>query len=202
MPFEYPTAAHARIHGPKGYTNYKSFKPWLRDEFVFHCVYCLERERWSIYGASSFSVDHVKAKVDYPELKCDYENLIYACVRCNSWKNDTEELPDPTQTPYGNLIEIRNGRAVAIDPLGRVIIDHLHLDEDPVVTTRRKMNNLIQAWLKYPDDDKIAEMFFDHFSFPDDLPRLDNRRVENSRPAGVSQSHRARKNAGTLPDIY
>src|SRR5436309_202187 len=40
-PFAYPHEAHQRRHGPAGYTNYQSYKPWLRDEFAFRCVYCL-----------------------------------------------------------------------------------------------------------------------------------------------------------------
>ena len=35
---EYPTDRHERQHGSLGYTDYKSFKPWLRDEFRFRCV--------------------------------------------------------------------------------------------------------------------------------------------------------------------
>jgi hypothetical protein len=44
--FQYPRQAHVRRHGPLGYVNYQSYKPWLRDEFEFRCVYCLWRERW------------------------------------------------------------------------------------------------------------------------------------------------------------
>ena len=43
--FPYPAAAHVRLHGPQ-YTESASYKPWLRDEFAFRCVYCLWRERW------------------------------------------------------------------------------------------------------------------------------------------------------------
>src|SRR5438874_575576 len=46
MPFKFATAPHARKHGPGGYETYQAYKDWLRDEFTFRCVYCLERERW------------------------------------------------------------------------------------------------------------------------------------------------------------
>jgi hypothetical protein len=45
MAFVYPTTPYSRRHGPLGYTDYKVFKPWLRDEFSFYCVFCLVRER-------------------------------------------------------------------------------------------------------------------------------------------------------------
>jgi hypothetical protein len=34
-PFSYPTTPHVRRHGPQGYADYASFRPWLRDEFTF-----------------------------------------------------------------------------------------------------------------------------------------------------------------------
>ena len=45
-PFSYPESAHVRKHGPDGYAHYENYRPWLRDEFRFRCVYCLEREQW------------------------------------------------------------------------------------------------------------------------------------------------------------
>jgi hypothetical protein len=44
--FDYPVGTHVRRHGPQGYLDYKHYKPWLRDEFSFRCVYCLCRETW------------------------------------------------------------------------------------------------------------------------------------------------------------
>ena len=34
-PFRYPPAPYARRHGPQGYADYGSFRPWLRDEFSY-----------------------------------------------------------------------------------------------------------------------------------------------------------------------
>ena len=45
--FTYPPEPHLRKHAPAGYKNYPEYKPWLRDEFEFRCVYCLQREMWS-----------------------------------------------------------------------------------------------------------------------------------------------------------
>ncbi len=36
--FVYPTLPHVRRHGPRGYADYPSYRPWLRDEFAFRCV--------------------------------------------------------------------------------------------------------------------------------------------------------------------
>ena len=48
IPFMYPGQSHVRRHGPAGYADYKRYRPWLRDEFTFRCVYCLKRERWGL----------------------------------------------------------------------------------------------------------------------------------------------------------
>jgi hypothetical protein len=44
MIFDYPEPKADRRHGPAKYTSYEYYRPWLRDEFAFRCVYCLKRE--------------------------------------------------------------------------------------------------------------------------------------------------------------
>src|SRR5438874_5606389 len=99
MPFQYFRTPHTRRHGPEGYVQYESYKDWLRDEFTFRCVYCLERERW--HDQASFGVDHVlpKGVAGFAHLVCVYRNLVYACNRCNSIKQD-EILLDPCTTAF------------------------------------------------------------------------------------------------------
>src|SRR5713101_4457496 len=72
MPFIFADAPHVRKHGPGGYERYQTYKDWLRDEFTFRCVYCLERERWYPSGHAGFGVDHVKPKgvANYAHLIC------------------------------------------------------------------------------------------------------------------------------------
>ena len=38
MLFRAAETPHVRCHAPKGYQDYRSYKPWLRDEFPFRCV--------------------------------------------------------------------------------------------------------------------------------------------------------------------
>jgi hypothetical protein len=90
--FQYPTEPLHRRHGPRGYATYKSYKPWLRDEFSFRCAYCLCREQWEPNGQDVFSVEHIQPQARYPEQATDYDNLIYACAVCNAYRHD-ELLP-------------------------------------------------------------------------------------------------------------
>jgi len=105
-PFAYPPAPHIRRHGPTGYVDYVSFKPWLRDECICRCVYCLSRETWYPNGVAGFSVDHVEPQVLRPDLVTVYINLVYACNRCNSIKREVTLLPDPTKIALGDLLSV------------------------------------------------------------------------------------------------
>src|SRR5258707_15885789 len=95
-----------RRHGPYGYPNYKLHKPWLRDEFEFRCVFCLCRESWGPMGQHVFSVDHFKPKSRYPNLELDYDDLLYACVRCNTLKRDSELLTHPCEKGLGQDVKL------------------------------------------------------------------------------------------------
>jgi hypothetical protein len=47
-------------------TDYESYRPWLRDEFAFRCVYCLTRETWGpltgVYELDQFVAAAIQPK--------------------------------------------------------------------------------------------------------------------------------------------
>src|SRR5437870_168701 len=106
---QYPAKPLQRRHGPNGYADYRLYKPWLRDDFGFRCVYCLCRERWEPNGHYAFSVDHVAPQVTHPERACDYDNLLYACSICNA---------------------CRQGRPLPVDPCSEAMAAHLRTLDD------------------------------------------------------------------------
>ena len=77
-PFTYPPTAHVRRHGPGGYVDYASYRPWLRDEFAFRCVFCLRREQWG-RALAEFEIDHLVPVSIRPDQGTDYDNLLLAC---------------------------------------------------------------------------------------------------------------------------
>ena len=81
--FEYPKQLHSRRHGPDGYRDYESYRDWLRDEFMFRCVYCLDREQWNGREAG-FHIDHFIPVAMNESRRLDYDNLLYACASCNT----------------------------------------------------------------------------------------------------------------------
>jgi hypothetical protein len=131
MPFVYPDRPHARKHGPAGYRNYQKFKPWLRDDFQFRCVYCLERERWYPSGHAAFGVDHVLPK-SAPANRARiaaYGNLVYACNRCNSAKRE-RLLLDPCAAALAEHVRIADdGMIEALTRQGRRLVRLLGLNK-------------------------------------------------------------------------
>jgi hypothetical protein len=181
--FIYAPEPHQRKHGPTGYPNYKEYKPWLRDEFTFRCVYCMERELWYPDRDASFSADHVEPQKDAPLRVCDYTNLVYSCTRCNSYKRRVR-LIDPTAVGFGMHLRVdeKTGciHVVQINGKpsreGELIVRLLHLNEDPAISNRRYAIDLLALKRDFPDDERVLRLFLQYFGYPEDLPDLRGRR--------------------------
>lgn len=172
MVFRYPRNARERRHGPRGYADYQSHKPWLRDEFEFRCVYCQCRERWFPDGDDSFSVDHVIPRSRAPELACEYENLAYACCRCNSAKQDALGVPDPCQQPYGIHVEVlADGTIRGLTPQGTFLIRACRLDRPKLTEFRCGILELFRV-LQNRGGKDASQLQRRFFGFPLNLPNL------------------------------
>ncbi|MBI1902220.1 MAG: HNH endonuclease [Planctomycetia bacterium] len=132
--FTYPAQPHERRHGPQGYASYTSYRPWLRDEFSFRCVYCLLREPWARHG--SLDIDHFLAVAHNPGKVNDYDNLLYACTTCNSAKGD-RLMPDPTSVLTSGAVHVaEDGSIHAANPEAARLIELLGLDSAPATEFR------------------------------------------------------------------
>jgi hypothetical protein len=202
--FAYPSTEHQRRHGPRGYTGYRAYKPWLRDEFMFRCVYCLSRERWYPNGHEEFAVDHSIPQAAAPDEARDYDNLVYACQSCNRNRQDAELPIDPGRTPLAvHLTVARDGKVQALTHEGRWLERTCHLNRPLLVSFRRRMFGLIEfvTTRGQPDDEAIV---CDLLGFPDRLPDLAARRppAGNTRPEGIADSYFARRQRSELPRVY
>lgn len=196
--FAYPSKPHLRRHGPSGYVDYKSFKPWLRDEFTFRCAYCLVRERWCHSGAAAFGVDHLLPKSRRPDLICAYDNLLYVCNRCNSAKRLSEVL-DPCSKALADHMQIsRDGAVVAKTREGQHVIDTFNLNYATATEFRKRKMDILESC----HESGRNRIVLDELAFPNDLPRLDVCRCENSRPDGVELSFFEQRIRGELPRTY
>jgi len=204
VPFDYPTAHHVRRHWPLGYAEYRAFKPWLRDEFTFRCVYCLHRERWQPRGSDYFGVEHILPKSSHPSLECEYENLLYACNGCNSCRQDDSITLDPCGDVLArHLLVEDDGTIRGLTTDGMRLIQILRLDRNELTTFRGWYLETV-AELRRSASADAPRLLAQLLSFPDDLPNLAslNPPAGNGLSAGVRESAYELRLLGRLPSTY
>jgi hypothetical protein len=197
-PFVYPAQPHQRRHGPRGYAGYESYRQWLRDEFSFRCVYCLNREQWVI-AKGAFAIDHFAPTSLTPQRLTEYDNLLYACVACNLTRGN-QRIPNPLDHLLASTVEVQaDGLMAATTLASQEITEVLHLNDPVYVVRRRNMITLLGELEKRRRD--LCDIWL---GYPDDLPDLARLRppAGNQRPQGILESHYARRIRGALPAIY
>ena len=204
-PFAYPSEPHVRRHGPSGYAEYGSYKPWLRDEFTFRCVYCLSRETWYPNGTAGFAVEHLMPQSSRPDLATVYGNLVYACNRCNSIKRDATRVPDPAQVAFASLLFVDEiGRIRGLTDEGGRLIDLLRLDSDSATRVRLENIMVLRAKQLHPEDTVIDTIFRTAFGYPADIEDLRGLHPpgRNSVAGSEQDCYFARRSRGELPPVY
>ena len=202
--FAHALVPHERRHEPRGYKPYDGYKPWLRDEYTFRCVYCLERELWYPDRAASFSVEHIIPQSEDATLISEYTNLVYACTRCNSARRDGPVL-DPTKVAFGDhIIPGDDGILIGLTPDGQALIYLLKLNENPAIEVRRKYLAILSLREKYPTDLEVASLYLQEFGYPDDMPDLRTKRppLGNNWSGSEESCYFARREKGSLPATY
>ena len=196
--FEYPTEPHTRRHGPAGYSDFNSYRDWLRDDFTFRCVYCLHREQWYKRGAT-FHIDHwIPLKVN-ADGKCEYSNLLYACATCNEAKKAILGVPDPCEVAFYDCLRVMaDGRIESLNDDGEKLRQALRLDSESNVRWRSRYMRILKA-LMTSDPGLYQELM----GFPEDLPDLRKKLVpDNTKPEGAANCYFALRERGELPAMY
>ena len=197
-PFTYPSSPHIRRHGPMGYANHASYRPWLRDEFSFRCVYCLLREQWGrLRGV--FDIDHFLPIGIQPNPVNEYDNLVYACTTCNLTKQALV-IPDPLAVLINSNVHLSEDGTIKADtPEAACLIESMGLDSEELVEFRMTWIGIIALAARCDPELHLRLM-----GFPSDLPDLKKLMPPggNSRPEGVEESYHERKERGELPNFY
>lgn len=195
--FRYRQQPLVRRHGPAGYSGYRSYRPWLRDEFTFRCVYCLIREQWGRV-TGEFDVDHFAPQPVDPNQRDTYDNLLYACQTCNQRKQ-AGVLPDPCRALTSETTRVYpDGSIAGLTPDANVIIRVLCLNSPRWIRWRRMWIRILELAAE-KDEHLLRELL----GFPADLPNLRLLRApQNSRPRGVDDSYFARRKRGDLPELF
>lgn len=99
----------------------KTNKKYLAIDFDHRCAYCDDLD--SVYaGRESYAVEHFAPKEKFPKLEYTYDNLLYACRFCNTFKSDDW----PSDSPTVNIVGDRG----YIDPCTNEYYEHLDRDEN------------------------------------------------------------------------
>jgi len=201
--FCYPMEPHRRKHGPAGYTDYESYRDWLRDEFSYRCVFSLIREKW-IGRPGNFDIDHFQPRAERPDFTCEYDNLLYLSHQSNLIRNK-RSLPDPCAVCLGKSLRVfpngsRTGEIEAIDITGERVIQILRLDSEDATGFRKRILTILHSLAVHDE-----ASFRDWVGFPRDLPDLrppKRRNPGNTRPEGLSESALAVHERGELSEWY
>lgn len=155
MTFAYPKTKHTRVQAPAIYTDYRKYKPCLREEFSGRCVYCRAHEGLRC-GHDEYGVDHYRPKslAQFKHLACAYTNLFYCCPACNRrkgpyWpkpgKETTEFIPNPCDHVMFEHMAFREGEVFAKTEAGRKACEILNLNHERAVAWRRGVLKSISA---------------------------------------------------------
>jgi hypothetical protein len=197
-PFRYPTETRDRRHGPAGYKDYRDYRPWLEDEFLFRCSYCLKRQKWA--RTDIWSVDHLVPQTDAPDRECDYENLVLTCQWCNSRKL-ADSVPDPVAVAYGKCLQVddASGEVRSLNEDGEILIRVLKLNHLGQVRTRRERIRTLMIMARHAPDEWKRQM-----GFPEELPNLRRKSPPggNSRPKGLDECYYELQRTDRLPEVY
>lgn len=198
----YSATKHVRRHGPAGYDDYRSFKPWLRDEFHFRCVFCLLRERWVPDGEAAFSVEHFVPKSRDSALVCEYHNLYLACCGCNAAKNDCQVALDPCEEAFGRHLSVDDdGTIIGKTPEGCELIDICHINRPKLREFRLR---IVALWSHFHELGQNTNLLSQFFGYPEDLPDLSSLRPKGGNRMQGSENGSAfhRRMRGELEDVY
>lgn len=201
--FAPPVSVEARRHRPSGYVDDEHYKPWLRDEFTYRCLYCGCREVWFPDGDSSFSVEHVWPTSLAPPVLTDYDALVYACCQCNAVRGALRLPLDPRGGMRQHIEVSADGTIRGLTAAGEDFIRICRLDRPNLVAFRRLILDVLRL-LGRKRDPEAAELRRRWLGYPANLPDLSRLRPPggNSRPEGISQSAFARRQRGELPEVY
>jgi len=201
--FAYAVRPHTRRHGPQGYRDDDNYKPWLRDEYFFRCLYCCCREVWFPDGDRAFSVEHLQPRSTASPGLTPYDTLAYACCQCNALRQ-AALLPVNPEIGLGLHLEIiPTGAIRALSAEGMESIQICRLDRPNLTAFRR----LILDTLRYLQGKKAelaTELLRRYLGYPEALPNLGVLTPPggNTRPLGVASSAFALRIRRELPAIF
>jgi uncharacterized protein (TIGR02646 family) len=133
-------------------SRYQRYKPYLREDFLHSCAFCLLHERHLLTNYWSFTVEHFRPKSlrRFRHLRNVYSNLYYACPQCNRFKGTRwparqtltrgSGFVDPcAQDPMDHFAFDIEGGIAGRTIAGKYTISHVRLDRKFLVQRRAEL---------------------------------------------------------------
>lgn len=129
------------------FNTYQSYKPYLREDFLYRCVYCSIHEN-EFGGPRNFTVEHFRPQKSFAHLINDYQNLLYGCNVCNPFKGhdwpsdhplqDGVGYIDPCEYDYDDHFCLHGFQIEGLTPVAKYMVERLHLNRQQLVKIRAK----------------------------------------------------------------
>ena len=100
----------------KSFDDYHDYKDYLKKDFHERCAYCnLSMRNITSFFETDHYIPRKEFETEWPDLDTDYNNLMWACRKCNLAKSsqfkgdltkriiDNELFYDPTQVDYNEI---------------------------------------------------------------------------------------------------
>jgi|GEM_PF-914361 len=181
-----------RVEAPP-FKNYRKFKPYIRRSCKCKCVYCFIHES-ELGGPKFFSIDHFVPQSADASLINVYENLLYACDECNSFKGNDWHYGDPISIERGYLDPCKHdynnhfrledtGKIKGLTKIAFYMIEYLWLNRPTRVNARGRRFLTIKKLAKIG---KLIQQTKDALAFNVD-------EQENSELRGIIQDLQTQK---------
>jgi len=167
----------------------------------------MHREKWTKGGYRSFHVEHRIPQSVAEGKILEYENLVYSCDMCNTFKSN-EIMPDPFEVPLGLHYEFDadGGVRSLSGRQGQEYIEILGLDDESAVDYRARLLRTLRDFSMLCDKVEAAkriEMLERWFGYPVDIPDLRAYRPKkNSKDENKRLCYYVLLKNGEIPRIY
>lgn len=159
-------------------TNYCAYKDVLARDFNHRCGYTDCSDFW-FGGQRTFQIDHLKPWSKHPDLKTEYNNLVYCCSYVNraKWDDDSPNYLDPCEVDYNDHFERDgNGYIIGKSAKARYMVQkmHLNLTRYALIWTLDTLNDIITRLkahrLEHPEiEELIVALQDEYFDYVQDL---------------------------------
>lgn len=155
-----PDEPTSRRHDPSPVSDrpraYDAYRRCLRWEFGFTCSLCLLHEvqlaPFGARGSRQFTIEHRELRKERADLAGDYQNLVYACAKCNdarkTWPlhdGDGRRLLDPCQDAWAEHFRLEDDVLVATTPHGEYTRKVYDLNSETKVSLRDERSEILGA---------------------------------------------------------